>query len=199
MPVRSGSTARARTGELPGATVGSDVELAIHPPDQNDTLDTWKRVHVLKSRMTMGGELSETRPSEPPIYPGTVTDPAVGGVKGPYILLPGDYEFTTENYAPRLVARCAATVVKTDVFVETVAGACRTYSCRRRLLASPHAVMGWDTRRMLEALIRSNAVDKRWAEELIAGAGSLEQLENAAVGTADNRWRIPRMNGPSDR
>ena len=28
---------------------------------------------------------------------------------------------------------------------------------------------------MLEALIRSNAVDKRWAEELIAGAGSLEQ------------------------
>ena len=48
---------------------------------------------------------------------------------------------------------------------------------------------------MLEALIRSNAVDKRWAEELIAGAGSLEQLENAAIGTADNRWRILRMNG----
>ena len=50
-------------------------------------------------------------------------------------------------------------------------------------------------RRMLEVLIRSNAVDKRWAEELIAGAGSLEQLENAPIGTADNRWRIPRMNG----
>jgi hypothetical protein len=46
-----------------------------------------------------------------------------------------------------------------------------------------------------EPAIRSNAVDKRWAEELIAGAGSLEQLENSAIGTADNRWRILRMNG----
>jgi len=48
---------------------------------------------------------------------------------------------------------------------------------------------------MLEALIRSNAVDKRCPEELIADAGSLEQLENAANRTADNRCRIPRMNG----
>jgi hypothetical protein len=48
---------------------------------------------------------------------------------------------------------------------------------------------------MLEAVIRSNAVDKRWAKELIAGADSLEQLENAAIGTADNRWRIARFNG----
>ena len=48
---------------------------------------------------------------------------------------------------------------------------------------------------MLEVLIRSNAVDKRWTEELIAGAPTLEDLERAAIGTADNRWRIPRMNG----
>ena len=46
-------------------------------------------------------------------------------------------------------------------------------------------------------LIRSNAVDKRWAEELIAGAATLEDLERAAIGTADNRWRIPRFNGRS--
>ena len=52
---------------------------------------------------------------------------------------------------------------------------------------------------MLEALIRSNAVDKRWAEELIANADSLGQLENAAIGTADNRWRIPRMKGARAR
>ena len=50
-------------------------------------------------------------------------------------------------------------------------------------------------RRMLDELIRSNAVDKRWAEELIAGAATLEDLERAAIGTADNRWRIPRFNG----
>ena len=48
---------------------------------------------------------------------------------------------------------------------------------------------------MLDELIRSNAVDKRWAEELIAGAATLEDLERAAIGTADNRWRIPRFNG----
>jgi len=48
---------------------------------------------------------------------------------------------------------------------------------------------------MLDELIRSNAVDKRWAEALITGAGSLEQFENAAIGTADNPWRILRMNG----
>ena len=48
---------------------------------------------------------------------------------------------------------------------------------------------------MLDELIRSNAVDKRWAEALIAGAATLEDLERAAIGTADNRWRIPRMNG----
>ena len=48
-------------------------------------------------------------------------------------------------------------------------------------------------RRMLDELIRSNAVDKRWAEEMIAGAATLEDLERAAIGTADNRWRIPRM------
>ena len=46
-------------------------------------------------------------------------------------------------------------------------------------------------RRMLAELIRSNAVDKRWAEELIAGAATLEDLERAAIGTADNRWRSP--------
>jgi hypothetical protein len=39
-------------------------------------------------------------------------------------------------------------------------------------------------------------VDKRWAEELIAGVATLEDLERAAIGTADNRWRIPRFNGP---
>ena len=33
---------------------------------------------------------------------------------------------------------------------------------------------------MLDELIRSNAVDKRWAEELIAGAATLEDLERAA-------------------
>ena len=42
---------------------------------------------------------------------------------------------------------------------------------------------------MLAELIRSNAMDKRWAEELIAGAATLEDLERAAIGTADNRWR----------
>ena len=36
---------------------------------------------------------------------------------------------------------------------------------------------------MLDELIRSNAVDKRWAEELIAGAATLEDLERAAIGT----------------
>ena len=40
---------------------------------------------------------------------------------------------------------------------------------------------------MLDELIRSNAVDKRWAEEQIAGAATLEDLERAAIGTAD--WR----------
>ena len=49
---------------------------------------------------------------------------------------------------------------------------------------------------MLDALIRVNAMDKRWAEELIGGAATLEDLERAAIGTADNRWRFPRMNGP---
>lgn len=49
-------------------------------------------------------------------------------------------------------------------------------------------------RLMLDELIRSNAVDKRWAEEMIAGAATLEDLERAAIGTADNRWRIPRFN-----
>jgi len=33
------------------------------------------------------------------------------------------------------------------------------------------------------------------AEELIAGAATLEDLERAAIGTADNRWRIARFNG----
>ena len=50
-------------------------------------------------------------------------------------------------------------------------------------------------RRMLDELIRSNAVDKRWADELISGAATLEDLERAGIGTADNRWRIPRFNG----
>ena len=35
---------------------------------------------------------------------------------------------------------------------------------------------------MLDELIRSNAVDKRWAEAMIAGAASLEDLERAAIG-----------------
>ena len=48
---------------------------------------------------------------------------------------------------------------------------------------------------MLDELIGSNAVDKRWAEELIADSAMLEDLERAAIGTADNRWRIPRFNG----
>jgi hypothetical protein len=30
----------------------------------------------------------------------------------------------------------------------------------------------------------------------IAGAATLEDMERAVAGTADNRWRIPRMNGP---
>jgi len=46
---------------------------------------------------------------------------------------------------------------------------------------------------MLDELIRSNVEDKRWAEGLIAGAATLEDLERAAIGTADNRWRIPRQ------
>ena len=55
------------------------------------------------------------------IYPGTMTDPAVGGYEVPFILLPGEYEFTTDRYAPAtLVADCADTVVETEVFVETV-------------------------------------------------------------------------------
>ena len=49
---------------------------------------------------------------------------------------------------------------------------------------------GW-----LDQFVRANAGDKRWAEELIAGAAILEDLERAAIGTADNRWRIPRFNG----
>jgi hypothetical protein len=48
---------------------------------------------------------------------------------------------------------------------------------------------------MLDELIRSNAVDKRWAEGLIAGAATLDDLERAAIGTADSRWRIARFNG----
>jgi len=48
---------------------------------------------------------------------------------------------------------------------------------------------------MLDELIHSNAVDKRWAEGLIAGAATLEDLERAAIGTADNRWRIARFDG----
>ena len=31
--------------------------------------------------------------------------------------------------------------------------------------------------------------------ELIAGAATLEELERAAIGTADDRWRITRFNG----
>ena len=48
---------------------------------------------------------------------------------------------------------------------------------------------------MLEELIRSNALSKRWAESLIGGVDTSERLENAAIGTADNRWRLPRFNG----
>jgi hypothetical protein len=28
-----------------------------------------------------------------------------------------------------------------------------------------------------------------------APADTIERLENAAIGTADNRWRLPRFNG----
>jgi hypothetical protein len=47
----------------------------------------------------------------------------------------------------------------------------------------------------LHELIRSNAGDKPWAEELIAGTATLEDLERAAIGTAEYPWRIPRFNG----
>ena len=47
---------------------------------------------------------------------------------------------------------------------------------------------------MLDELIRSNAVDKRWAEAMIAGAATLQDLD-APRGTADDRWRIARFNG----
>ncbi len=30
---------------------------------------------------------------------------------------------------------------------------------------------------------------------MIAGASTLEDLERAGIGTADNRWRIPKLNG----
>ena len=39
-------------------------------------------------------------------------------------------------------------------------------------------------------------MDKRWTEELIAGAETLEDMERAVAGTADTRWRIPGHNGP---
>ena len=48
---------------------------------------------------------------------------------------------------------------------------------------------------MLEQLLRANAVDGKWAEATIAQAETLEDVERAVAGTADNRWRIPRMNG----
>ena len=48
---------------------------------------------------------------------------------------------------------------------------------------------------MLDQLVRANAVDGKWAEATITAAETLEEMERAA-GTADNRWRIPRMNGP---
>jgi hypothetical protein len=39
--------------------------------------------------------------------------------------------------------------------------------------------------------IRANATNKPWAEEIITAWGdSLEALENAAIGTADNQWRF---------
>ncbi|MGB7805384.1 MAG: hypothetical protein WBM72_07260 [Actinomycetota bacterium] len=44
-------------------------------------------------------------------------------------------------------------------------------------------------RRMHDELIRSNAVDKRWAEELIAGAATLEDLERVLIGTTDGGSR----------
>ena len=49
---------------------------------------------------------------------------------------------------------------------------------------------------MLDQLVRANAVDGKWAEATIAGAATLDDMERAVAGTADNRWRIPRMNGP---
>jgi hypothetical protein len=49
---------------------------------------------------------------------------------------------------------------------------------------------------MLDQVVRANAVDAKWAEATIAQAETLEDMERAVAGTADNRWRIPRMNGP---
>ena len=57
--------------------------------------------------------------------------------------------------------------------------------------ASVAPVIGWDHQRMLEVLTRSNAVDKRWAEGLIAGAATLQDLERAAIGTADTTAGAP--------
>jgi len=51
-------------------------------------------------------------------------------------------------------------------------------------------------RRMLDQLVRANAVDGKWAEAAIAQAETLEDMERAVAGTADNRWRIPWMNEP---
>ena len=52
-------------------------------------------------------------------------------------------------------------------------------------------------RRMLDALVRANAVDHAWAEATIAGTETLEDLERAVAGTGDNAWRIRTMNGPA--
>ena len=43
-------------------------------------------------------------------------------------------------------------------------------------------------------------MDGGWAEaHRSRGAETLEDMERAVAGTADNRSRIPRMNGPRDR
>ena len=40
-------------------------------------------------------------------------------------------------------------------------------------------------------------LDREWHHPEPGSHGAeLEDLERAATGTADNRWRIPRMNGP---
>ena len=42
-------------------------------------------------------------------------------------------------------------------------------------------------RRMLDQLVRANAVDPKWAEAIIAGAKSIGDMERAVAGTVDIR------------
>ena len=53
-----------------------------------------------------------------------------------------------------------------------------------------HRLGGQVAPRSTAARGSGRAVDKRWTEELIAGAETLEDMERAVAGTADTRWRI---------